>query len=222
MKAGTDAMLLGAMAPAGSAERILDVGTGTGVLSLMLAQRSKARIDAIDIDRNAYEQAKENFENSVWRRRLHVYHSSLQEFTPAVGEKYDLIVSNPPYFPAHESSKSSPSSTHRKQARQTSALSFHALAKHVARLLDRNGVFYLVLPYRAMAEFSVEAGSFGLFPKEEIYIRSKPGSEPVRIIAGYVFEPVKAVHREFTIYNAGGNYSRDYIELTRAYHAVDF
>src|SRR5687767_958396 len=96
MKAGTDSMLLGAMAPAENVHRVLDIGTGTGILSLMLAQRSKALIDAIDIDVNAHELAKENFENSTWKHRIFAHHCSLQEFTPQDNLAYDLIISNPP------------------------------------------------------------------------------------------------------------------------------
>ena len=100
MKLGTDSVLIGAWAKADKAKKILDIGTGTGVIALMLAQRSKADIDAIDVEYAAHVQAKENFAASRWSKRLNSFHSSLQEFAP--GKKYDLIVSNPPYVLSSE------------------------------------------------------------------------------------------------------------------------
>src|SRR5687768_11535371 len=95
MKLGTDSILIGAWAKSDRPKRILDIGTGTGVIALMLAQRTNAEIDAIDIEYAAHVQAKENFSASKWSQRLNTFHCSLQEFAP--DKKYDLIVSNPPY-----------------------------------------------------------------------------------------------------------------------------
>ena len=98
MKVGTDAVLLGSWVNASNAKTILDIGTGTGIISLMLAQKSGARIDAIDIDTNAFIQASENVNDCAWKDRIDVHHISLQQFTKESDHKYDLIVSNPPYF----------------------------------------------------------------------------------------------------------------------------
>src|ERR1043166_5945137 len=98
MKVGTDAVLLGAWVNPGSAKRILDIGTGTGLIALMLAQKSTAKIDAVDIDEEAFLQARENFRISPWFQRLGIYHQTFQEFAQENSDKYDLIVSNPPYF----------------------------------------------------------------------------------------------------------------------------
>src|ERR1051325_1482144 len=103
MKISTDSVLIGAWAEAAKAKTILDIGTGTGVIALMLAQRSSAKIDAIDIDLNSVQQAKENFQQSKWKSRLKVHHTSLQDFYPL--NIYDIIVSNPPYFPCPHSHK---------------------------------------------------------------------------------------------------------------------
>src|SRR5437867_4143324 len=98
MKVGTDAVLLGAWVNPSCAKRILDIGTGSGLIALMLAQKSLAEIHAIDIEENAYSQARENFMISPWFNRLNVFHQSFQEFAASTNNKYDLVVSNPPYF----------------------------------------------------------------------------------------------------------------------------
>ena len=98
MKVGTDAVLIGSWVNASNSKTILDIGTGTGIIALMLAQKSGARIDAIDIDNNAFEQAQENVNNCNWKERITVHHVSLQQFVADSTQKYDLIVSNPPYF----------------------------------------------------------------------------------------------------------------------------
>jgi tRNA1Val (adenine37-N6)-methyltransferase len=221
MKAGTDSMLLGALAPIENTRKILDIGTGTGILALMLAQRSKAHIDAIDINDKAYEQAKENFENSMWKNRLFAYHSSAQEFVPTSNYTYDLIVSNPPFFAAHDSPKSSPASRSRKQARQTQELTFYELAEHAKRLLQPKGILTLILPVAPYRNFEKEAHIFGLRSQKLIFIKSKPESEPVRVIASFGFRDTNPLKSEFTIYDLNGSYSAEYVRLTKDFHALD-
>jgi tRNA1Val (adenine37-N6)-methyltransferase len=221
MKVGTDSMLLGALVPAENASAILDIGTGTGILALMLAQRSKAQIDAIEIDEDAYSEAKENFNNSMWCHRISAHHTSLQEFSKTATTKYDLIVSNPPYFPAHESLKSSPGEHARKKARQTQELTLDELAVDAAGLLKPHGSFYLILPAEIDKQFEKEAGKQGLFLQKKILVRSKPGGEVVRVISAYGLEEVRAEESEFIIYNENGKYSTEYVHATKAYHALD-
>jgi tRNA1Val (adenine37-N6)-methyltransferase len=221
MKVGTDAMLLGAMVPCESALRILDIGTGTGVLALMLAQRCDATIDAIDIDSGASEQAADNFKNSPWNERLAAYHTSLQDYAANTEKTYDLIISNPPYFHAHHSLKSSPASIDRKRARQTSELTLGELAGTAGKLLTHEGSLYLILPPERMEEFIGYAVTSGLFCEEEIHIKSQPKSEVIRVIGKFSFSGKKKSPREFIIYQDQGGYTKEYIELTRTYHAVD-
>ncbi len=142
MKVGTDAVLLGSWVNPSNAKTILDIGTGTGIIALMLAQRSGARIDAIDIDKNAFIQATENVNVCKWKDRIQVHHISLQQFSTTETQKYDLIVSNPPYF--IDSSKASEES--RTSARHTDHLSFDHLLKGVLQLLSSTGKFYIILP----------------------------------------------------------------------------
>ena len=139
MKIGTDAVLLGAWTTVENyLNSILDIGAGTGVLALMLAQRSDAAlIDAIEIDADAYEQCVENFENSQWRDRLFCYHASLLEFTEEIDDEYDLILSNPPFYSEDYKSQK----TQRDLARFQDAMPFEHLLESVSKLLSENGIF---------------------------------------------------------------------------------
>ncbi|MGB7843961.1 MAG: methyltransferase, partial [Salinimicrobium sp.] len=146
MKVGTDGVLLGAwVSLADEPYSILDIGAGTGVIALMIAQRSSAElIDALEIDEDAYEQAVENFENSEWGDRLFCYHAAFDEFVEEMQEeeKYDLIVSNPPFYSADYSS----GNPKRDQARFADALPFGELLEGVSLLLSKKGKFSLIIP----------------------------------------------------------------------------
>ncbi len=147
MKIGTDGVLLGAWTPVNDEVfSILDIGAGTGLISLMLAQRSNAElVDALEIDENAYEQAVENFENSPWGDRLFCYHAAFDEFVEEMQDedKYDLIVSNPPFY---NSNLSETETTSRETARFQDALPFEELISGAAQLLSENGNFSLIVP----------------------------------------------------------------------------
>lgn len=230
MKVGTDAMILGAyvgervMSERGESQitQILDIGTGTGVLSLMLAQRTKANIDAIDIDENAYLQSKENFENSSWRNKIHAFHSSIQEFNPANNQKYDLIISNPPYFEHNQkASRESERYNERTSARSFDSLSFADLLIHTSRLLSDEGRFYVIIPAVSVDSFISEAGKYNLFLFDRLNIQSKENQEPVRNILGFSKSKKDLKESRFVIYRDDGGYTDDYIELTKNYHVRD-
>jgi len=144
MKIGTDGVLLGAWISLGNnPESILDIGAGTGILSLQLAQRSFAEtIEAIEIDENAFEQCVSNFETSPWGDRLFCFHASAQEFATEVEEEYDLIISNPPFYSDDYKSDDSARNT----ARFTDTLPFKDLAIVAFQFLSENGIFALILP----------------------------------------------------------------------------
>lgn len=154
MKVGTDAVLLGAWVIPNGSKQILDIGTGTGVVALMLAQKTEAHIDAIDIDENAFIQAKQNVSESKFANQVSVIHSSLQDYSKITSNKYNLIVTNPPYF--EQSLKSS--DEQRSFARHADVLPFEELIEGVTKLLDQKGKFCLILPtleaekFRAMAQ----------------------------------------------------------------------
>lgn len=177
MKVGTDGVLLGATAPIGG-PRVLDIGTGTGLVSLMIAQRyfsSPYFIDAIDIVPEAVEQARENFANSPWSDHLHAYQSSLQDWQ---SQPYHLIVSNPPYF---VNSLKNPDKN-RETARHTDTLSYEDLIKHSKRLLAPDGVLQLILPIEAEQEIRRIAAAYDLYPTYTLYIRTTPTKSPKRFI----------------------------------------
>ena len=161
MKVGTDGVLLGAWAPIDrNPASILDIGTGSGVIALMLAQRSLAQqIDALEIEANAYEQAVDNFENSPWADRLFCYHAGLDEFVEAPEDEYDLIVSNPPFFTEDYFSNNE----QRDQARFQQALPFEELLEAAALLLSEDGVFCVIVPYTQEQTFVTLAREYDLF-----------------------------------------------------------
>lgn len=163
MKIGTDGVLLGAWTPLeNNPYEILDIGSGTGLVALMLAQRSNSRqIDAVEIDDDAFEECTENFENSPWNDRLFCFHASFQEFvTEMKGETYSLIVSNPPFYT--DDFKTGNSS--RNQARFENALPFNDLLNGVNQLLSGDGVFSTIIPFNEEENFTALAAQYGLFP----------------------------------------------------------
>ncbi|MDC6350274.1 methyltransferase [Zeaxanthinibacter sp. PT1] len=168
MKVGTDGVLLGAWASLDHNPRsILDIGAGTGLVALMLAQRSDAElIDAIELDGDAYEECVENFEASPWGDRLFCYHAGLDEFVDQMEETYDLIVCNPPFFEPHSGHGTGDKTKGeaRMKARQTGSLSFEELLESCSRLLSGTGQSSFVIPYQSEEHFLSLAADLGLWP----------------------------------------------------------
>ncbi len=214
MKVGTDAVLLGSWVLPFSAVRILDVGTGTGLIALMLAQKSTAAIDAIDIDEGAYLQAKENFRISPWFNRLHIFHCSLQEFVKQNTEKYDLIVSNPPYFqhaskPFHES---------RSNARHNDSLTFAELVNGVKLLLTATGRFCVILPQKEGMEFMDHAHMNGLFCHHLVRVKTKASKPEKRLMMEFGFRFGLLTEEELIIQEEDNSFTENYISLTKEYY----
>jgi tRNA1Val (adenine37-N6)-methyltransferase len=168
MRVSTDAVLLGAWVVPNGSRNILDVGTGTGVIALMMAQKSDASITAIDIDKESTEQARNNVAESCFSRRITVEHCAFQEFVKRSAEKFNLIVTNPPYF--IDSLKNSAGS--RTLARHTDALSFDDLIAGVKKLLHEKGKFCLILPKTEAATFRLKAESAGLYMSKLLRVRT--------------------------------------------------
>ncbi len=176
MKIGTDGVLLGAWTSlSNNPNSILDIGAGTGLIALQLAQRCQAQtIDAVEINPDAYEQCVENFENSTWNDRLFCYHSSLQEFTEEMqGETYDLIITNPPFY----TEAYSPQNNARKTARFQDTLPFNELLVCVSKLLAHNGSFATIIPFKEEEKFIDLALKHALFLNRKWHVKGTETSK---------------------------------------------
>lgn len=217
MKVGTDAMVLGSWTQVEEAETILDIGTGTGILALMLAQRSEAfNIDAIEIDDDAFEEAVTNFENSPWGDRLFCYHTSIQEFAEEIDDQYDLIVCNPPYFSPAEIE----SYTGRNVARQTHLLNHLTLVKNTVQLLSESGSCAFSLPFESEAFFIELAQSQNLFLQRRLRMKDRENTDMVRSFLQFG-KKAKPLEDEILILkNSDLTYSNQFIELTIDFYTI--
>ena len=219
MKIGTDAVLLGAWATLEKyPDTILDVGSGTGVIALMLAQRSNAMtIDAVEIDENAYEQTVENFEKSDWGDRLFCYNASFQEFATEMQEEeetYELIVSNPPFY----TDEFETTDEARNTARFTSALSFEDLLKGVTAILHPDGVFTTIIPFKEEENFIRLAKENNLFLNKVCHVKGNPTSEIKRSLLSFSFEKEEIQKEQLTIEIERHQYTDEYITLTKDFY----
>ncbi|MCR9226648.1 MAG: methyltransferase [Flavobacteriaceae bacterium] len=216
MKVGTDGVLLGAWASLQNRpESILDVGAGTGLIALQLAQRSVAgTIDAIELDDDAYEQCVYNFEVSPWGDRLFCYHAGFDEFVDEMDDKYDLIVSNPPFYTEEVAS----GSQSRDSARQNSSLPFEELVQGVSRFLTENGIFSVILPFKEEVSFIALANRAGLFPMRITRVKGNPDSDFKRSLMEFNFHKKEPVIDDLVIEIARHQYTEEYIKLTQAFY----
>lgn len=216
MKVGTDGVLLGAWAPLDHTPySILDIGTGTGLIALMLAQRSGAeQIDALEIDDDAYEQAVENFEESPWADRLFCYHAGLDEFMEEPEDEYDLIVSNPPFYTDAYSS----GDEQRDRARFEDALPFEDLVEASALLLSEDGVLAVIIPFKEEARFIALAREEGLYPFKITRVKGTPESETKRSLLAFSREERSLAEEELIIETARHIYTKEYIVLTQDFY----
>ncbi len=216
MKIGTDGVLLGAWATIQNENSsILDIGAGTGLLSLMLAQRSLAEnIEALEIDEEAYEQCVENFEASPWADRLFCYHAGLDEFIEELAEPFDLIISNPPFYSEAVTS----GNTSRDTARQNQSLPFDELLEGVSKLLSPDGLFTTIVPFKEEQAFVRLAASFGLFPNRILRVKGNSSVEVKRSLLEFGFKESDVSEDELTIEIKRHEYTEQYIELTKEFY----
>lgn len=216
MKIGTDGVLLGAWTSVKSNPfSILDIGSGTGVLSLMLAQRCHAQlIDAIEIDDSAYEQCVDNFEQSPWGDRLFCYHASLEEFVDDIEDKYDVIISNPPFY----SEDYKTNNAQRDLARFSDAMPFDHLIDSASKLLSKNGAFSVVIPFKEEASFIQLASKVNLYLNRVLHVRGNPTSGIKRSLLEFSFREIDITTNELIIEIERHQYTQDYISLTKNFY----
>ena len=216
MKIGTDGVLLGGWTPLiNNPYNVLDIGAGTGILSLMLAQRSNAeQIDAIEIDEDAYEQCVENFEASPWGDKLFCFHAGLDEFVDEPEDEYDLIISNPPFYT--DDYKSDNAS--RDLARFEDALPFEELIEAAALLLSDNGIFSVIIPFKEEERFVSMSKELDLFPLKITRVKGTPTSEIKRSLLAFCRIEQTPLIDELIIEISRHNYTPEYIELTKEFY----
>ncbi len=217
MKVGTDGVLLGAWCPIdNNPKSIIDIGTGTGIIALMLAQRTSAdQIDALEIDENAYEQAVENFENSPFADRLFCYHAGLDEFIDEPEDEYDLIISNPPFF--LEDFKSNDEA--RNLARFVDAMPFEILLEAADLLLSEDGIFAVIIPFKEEEKFIDLAAEFELYPIKITRVRGTFKTPIIRSLLAFKrLELPVSIADELTIEIDRHVYTDDYIDLVKDFY----
>jgi len=216
MKVGTDSVLLGCLAQQPGASTILDIGTGTGLLSLMMAQHfPQASIDAVEVDSLAYEEASFNAGQSPWGGRIDVHYQTFQEFVAQTNTRYDLIISNPPYYKASDNVKIE--DRQRSNARHDGALSFDDLLQGCAALLITEGTCWLILPRQESEMLLALTDQYGLYLHRRISISPRPSKEANRIILCLGKTLQQPIEESLTIYNEDGSPTKAYFGLTREF-----
>ena len=215
MKVCTDACLFGSIPPALPLRdlRILDIGAGTGLLSLMYAQKHPdAMIDAVEIDPSTAEQAADNFAASPWRNRLKVYNTPVQEFKPPNG--YDVIISNPPFFDNDLKS----SDAKRNLALHSEGLSLEELVVSIDRLLKYDGCFGVLLPYHRTEYFEKLAVANDFYPTQKILVKQSPTHNYFRGILFFSRKKDIGFEKEIVIQDTSKKYTPEFVELLRDYY----
>jgi tRNA1Val (adenine37-N6)-methyltransferase len=217
MKIGTDSVLLGAWCPIDNNPfSVLDIGAGTGILSLMLAQRSHAeQIDALEIDEEAYEECVENFENSPWRDRLFCFHAGLDEFIEEPEDEYDIIISNPPFYSEDYKTDNS----QRDLARFQDAMPFEELIEAADLLLSENGIFAVIIPYKEEERFIDLCSEVELYPVKATRVKGSHTTPIVRSLLAFKRYELSALTADELVIEINRHeYTDDYINLTKDFY----
>lgn len=211
MKVGTDGVLLGSWVNCQSAKKILDIGAGTGLISLMLAQRNnECNITAVEIDKETSEEANININNSKWRDRISIINININNFITS--DKFDFIVSNPPYFPANFSKNK------RAIARHTNLLSFQDLIRTTVKLLSSKGIFAVILPKIAEAIFCKTANANKLFLIRICQVKGQKNSDIKRVLLEFSFEKSCLDSDSLVIEESRHIYTNKYIDLCQDFY----
>ena len=219
MKVCTDACLFGAFVAneiqaneQDAIKNILDIGTGTGLLSLMLAQKLHAAIDTVEIDTPAFEQAKENIAQSLYKEKIEIFNADIVQFRTE--KKYDYLISNPPFFEADLKS----GNEKKNAAKHDTALTLQELLHNADRLLSTTGFFAVLLPYHRSNYFEEEAAKINLYLSKKISVKQTPKHNYFRSILIFSRHEVNTLQEEIIIKNEDGNYSPAFIDLLKVYY----
>ena len=216
MKVCTDACLFGAYMANElqqvAVKNILDIGTGTGLLSLLLAQKTTALIDAVEIDTAAFEQVKENIAQSPFKDRIEIFNADISTFN--FEKKYDCIISNPPFFEADLKSEDEK----KNAAKHDSALTLDVLLHAIDTHLNAEGFFAVLLPYHRSNYFEAEATKLNFYLTKKILVMQTPKHNYFRVILIFSRKKTAVKEDEIIIKNEKGNYSTDFIDLLKDYY----
>ena len=219
MKVGTDGVLLGAWVNVGHEKKILDIGTGTGLIALIMAQRTTAQITGIEIEKNAAEEATLNCARSAWKDRLLIENISFQEFAEKNNEKFDLIISNPPFFINDQKSKHSNIAI----AKHNDLLPLPDLVSGCKKLISEEGRFAVILPVIAAKKIIELVGETGLFLTRLTEVFPTPQKESNRCLMEFSTKNQPLCKSTLTIFDeSGGNFSKPYKELTKEFYLSFF
>lgn len=216
MKVGTDAMLLGAIAHHQSPQNILDIGTGTGVLSLMLAQKySESTIHAVELDELAAKECQLNFDRSPWASRLKIDQRDFMSFESL--EKFDLLISNPPYYQTRLENQDA----RKSRARHEASLPVTSMLRKSVELMHEHSSLWVIIPSENLESWLEKAESIQLFCVEGIAIYGKKNAPPKRHILSFCLVDLPLKSSSFTIRDENGDYTQEYIDLTFDFHFND-
>lgn len=215
MKIGTDAILLGRWTEVSENDNVLDIGTGCGLIPLMLAQKGIKSADAVELDNDSYEEAAQNFNNSAWNSQLSAIHDDIKHYAEICKKKYDLVVSNPPFY----FGDNIPEKAKKGLARHTNTLSYNDLLSSVKKLMKPDGRFSLVLPAIESKTFLKDAENQGFFLKKELLIVPIEGKEPNRINMQLVVNQVDKVEsKTFVLRNTDHSFTKEYKDFLKDYY----
>lgn len=215
MKIGTDAILLARWIEVSENDNVLDIGTGCGLIPLMLAQKGIKSADAVEIDKDSYEEAAQNFSNSAWKSQLIAINEDVKEYAAHCEKKYDLVVSNPPFF----FGDNIPEKAKKGLARHTNTLSYSDLLSAAKKIMKPSGRFALVLPARESKTFLKEAENQGFYLEKELLIVPIEGKEPNRINMQLVVNQVNNVDSEtFVLRYPDHSFTKEYKDFLKDYY----
>lgn len=215
MKIGTDAILLARWTEVSDNDDVIDIGTGCGLIPLMLAQKGIKSADAVEIDNDSYEEAAQNFSNSAWNSRLSAIHDDIKHYAEICEKKYDLVVSNPPFY----FGDNIPEKAKKGLARHTNTLSYNDLLSSVKKIMKLEGRFSLVLPAIESKTFLKDAENQGFYLEKELLIVPIEGKEPNRINMQLVVSQVDNIKTEtFVLRHPDHSFTKEYKDFLKDYY----